>query len=76
MFCRANIEEVNYINSIILDYQNASGQLVNINKSEIMFSKYVKEEVKRSIHHILPMQHVEQFSKYLGMPTYIGRSKN
>jgi hypothetical protein len=75
MFCRANIEEVNYINSIILDYQNASGQLVNINKSELLFSKYVKEEVKRSIHNILPMQQVEQFSKYLGMPTNIGRSK-
>jgi hypothetical protein len=26
MFCRANIEEVNYINNIILDYQNASVQ--------------------------------------------------
>jgi hypothetical protein len=76
MFCRANIEEVKYINNIILDYQNASGQLVNVNKSEIMFSKHVKEEVKRSIHQILHMQQVEQFSKYLGMPTYIGRSKN
>jgi hypothetical protein len=76
IFCRANDEEVKQVSNIITDYQNASGQLVNINKSEIMFSKHVREEVKRSIHQILPMQQVKQFAKYLGMPTYIGRSKN
>jgi hypothetical protein len=76
MFCRANKEEITYIKNIISDYQRASGQLVNINKSEIMFSKHVKDEAKRSIHQILPMKQVEFFSRYLGMPTVIGRSKN
>jgi hypothetical protein len=76
MFCRANKEEITYIKNIISDYQRASGQLVNINKSEIMFSKHVTDEAKRSIHQILPMNQVEFFSRYLGMPTVIGRSKN
>jgi hypothetical protein len=57
-------------------YQNASGQLVNVHKSEIMFSKQVINSRKREIHNILPMQRVEHFSKYLGVPTHIGRSKN
>jgi hypothetical protein len=70
IFCRANDEEVKQVSNIITDYQNASGQLVNINKSEIMFSKHVREEVKRSIHQILPMQQVKQFAKYLGK--YLG----
>jgi aspartate/methionine/tyrosine aminotransferase len=74
--CRLNAFEITYINNIISDYQRASGQLVNINKSEIMFSKHVKDEAKRSIHQILPMNQVEFFSRYLGMPTVIGRSKN
>jgi hypothetical protein len=47
-----------------------------MNKSEILFSKHVQQEVKESIQHIIPMKRVEHFSKYLGMPTYIGRSKN
>jgi hypothetical protein len=76
MFCRANKNEINQVNTIIRTYQNASGQLVNMNKSEILFSKHVQREVKESIQHIIPMQRVEHFSKYLGMPTYIGRSKN
>jgi hypothetical protein len=75
LFCRAKKEEINHIQNIITTYQNASGQLVNVNKSEIMFSKHVSDDVK-SIHQILPMQKVEHFSKYLGMPTHIGRSKN
>jgi hypothetical protein len=76
MFCRANIEEINHVNNIIRTYQNAFGQLINMNKSEILFSKHVQQEVKESIQQIIPVQRVDHFFKYLGMPTYIGRSKN
>jgi hypothetical protein len=76
LFCRAKNEEITHIKNIIATYQNASGQLVNANKSEIMFSKHVSDDVKDSIQESLAMQKVEHFSKYLGMPTYIGRSKN
>ncbi|MCI36412.1 ribonuclease H protein, partial [Trifolium medium] len=31
--------------------------------------------MKADLHHILPMQMVNHFSKYLGMPTQMGRSK-
>jgi hypothetical protein len=58
-----------------MDYQEASGQLVNMNKSEIIFSKQVTQHRKETIGQILPMQQVEKFSKYLGMPTHMGRSK-
>jgi hypothetical protein len=44
-------------------------------KSEIMFSKKVLESIKEGITQTLPMQRVESFSKYLGMPTQLGRSK-
>ncbi|PNX99664.1 ribonuclease H, partial [Trifolium pratense] len=75
-FCRANKEEINNIKNIILDYQKASGQLVNMTKSELIFSKKVPENVQLEITQILPMKRVEHFSKYLGMPTDIGRSKH
>jgi exonuclease III len=75
LFCRANEAEANQIKSIINTYQLASGQLVNYNKSEILFSKKVQSETKDEITKILPMTVVDHFNKYLGQPTHIGRSK-
>ncbi|PNX96792.1 ribonuclease H, partial [Trifolium pratense] len=42
---------------------------------EMMFSKGVSEDTKKEISSILPMNVVNHFSKYLGMPTAMGRSK-
>jgi hypothetical protein len=75
LFCRATTKEAATIGNIIEDYQEASGQLVNMDKSEIMFSKKVPPDNKTNIGQILPMNMVEHFSKYLGMPTQMGRSK-
>jgi hypothetical protein len=75
MFCRANEKEVNQMKEIINTYQQASGQLVNYNKSEIIYSKKVSQSNKQAINQILPMAVVDHFSKYLGQPTFVGRSK-
>jgi hypothetical protein len=48
---------------------------VNLDKSEIIFSKYTPQNRKNEIHYILPMKMVPHFNKYLGMPTHVGRSK-
>ncbi|KAK2419793.1 hypothetical protein QL285_030613 [Trifolium repens] len=74
-FYRANKKETSTLKDIILLYQSASGQMVNMNKSELIYSKKVPESTKGEIAQILPMKRVEIFSKYLGMPTNIGRSK-
>jgi hypothetical protein len=55
LFCRANEEEANQIKSIITTYQQASGKLVNYNKSEILFSKKVQQDSKGVITNILPI---------------------
>jgi hypothetical protein len=75
LLCRATPQEAMVMKDIIQDYQEASGQLVNMAKSEICFSKHVNINSKEEINHILPMNRVAQFSKYLGMPTHVGRSK-
>jgi hypothetical protein len=75
LFCRANNQEATEVKNIIMNYQEASGQLVNMNKSEIIFSKHAPQSTKEVIGQILPMQQVNQFSRYLGMPTHVGRSK-
>ncbi|MCH81570.1 hypothetical protein A2U01_0002360, partial [Trifolium medium] len=76
MFCRANEEEIRQMHLLITTYQQASGQLVNYTKSELIFSKKVTQNIKLAIHNILPMAIVDYYSKYLGQPTFIGRSKN
>jgi hypothetical protein len=76
MFCRANEKETSKMKDIINTYQQASGQMVNYNKSELIFSKKVSQSTKVAIHQILPMPMVDHFSKYLGQLTFIGRSKN
>ncbi|GAU51479.1 hypothetical protein TSUD_413680 [Trifolium subterraneum] len=75
MFCRANEEETTQMQAIITEYQLASGQLVNYNKSEMVFSKRVPNTTKSAIQQILPMKIVDHYSKYLGQPTHVGRSK-
>jgi ribonuclease HI len=74
-FCRADKEEARYIKHIIQTYQEASGQMVNLDKSELMFSKCVPVNNQREISQVLPMQRVDHFSSYLGMPMEMGRSK-
>jgi hypothetical protein len=49
--------------------------MVNMAKSELIFSKKVPNDIRSEISQILPMQRVDNFSKYLGIPTTIGRSK-
>ncbi|PNY08539.1 ribonuclease H [Trifolium pratense] len=75
MFCRATIEETEHMKMLISKYQQASGQLVNYHKSELIFSKKVNHSIRMTIQQILPMTMVDHFSKYLGQPTVIGRSK-
>jgi len=75
IFCKATIEEAQNIKDIITKYERASGQKVNYDKSEIIFSKKTNEDTHNRILQILNMNKVENFSKYLGIPTHLGRSK-
>lgn len=60
----------------ILDlYQAASGQHINMDKFECSFSRNVLAERKNQIQDWMNIKAVERHSKYLGLPTFVGRSK-
>ncbi|KAL6129683.1 hypothetical protein ACLB2K_073032 [Fragaria x ananassa] len=59
----ASQEECHHIKEVLEDYAKASGQLVNFGKSSIVYSRSLGVSV------------LEKHIKYLGMPTYVGRSK-
>lgn len=75
LFFWADEREVGTMNSILEKYVVASGQLINMNKSEVFFSRNVPEATATHLTGILNVNHVLGTGKYLGLPSMIGRNK-
>jgi hypothetical protein len=75
IFCKANKEEASHLKAIFEEYQRISGQLINMEKSEMSFSPRLYQHIKDDFQRNLPLPITNSISKYLGMPTQIGRSK-
>ena len=75
LFCRANGNECSKLKEILSLYESALGQKINIDKSSIFFSPNTSQELKDDIINILGSMHDSNHTKYLGLPSIIGRSK-
>lgn len=75
LFAKASCQQSVDIVHILQMYGAASGQQVNFGKSELSFSKNVREELRDEIQGILEVVEVEKHDRYLSLPTMIGRSK-
>ncbi|XP_023880426.1 uncharacterized protein LOC111992797 [Quercus suber] len=75
IFCKANGNECNKLKEILGLYESASGQKINTNKSSIYFSPNTSQELKDEILRILGPMQDSSHTKYLGLPSIIGRSK-
>ncbi|XP_021751079.1 uncharacterized protein LOC110716751 [Chenopodium quinoa] len=75
LFVRASKEEVEGVLEILSTYEVASGQKLNMDKSEVSFSRNIEQERKNMLQMKLSFKAVERHEKYLGLPTYIGSSK-
>ena len=75
LFCKANPNECQELKQILQKYEDASGQKINTDKSFIFFSPNTSQNTKEAIFSILgPMIDLRR-TKYLGLPSLIGRSK-
>jgi len=75
LFYKASAEECWVLKQILQKYEEALGQKINTEKSSIFFSPNTSQEVKDEIFATLgPMQDSRQ-TRYLGLPSFIGRSK-
>ncbi|GKE12147.1 reverse transcriptase, partial [Tanacetum coccineum] len=74
-FTRSSVEESCRLKSIFTRYCQASGQVINYEKSEISFSANVDIHVRTRIIECLNVREVVHQNKYLGLPSVIGRSK-
>jgi hypothetical protein len=75
LYTRANNHEATKILSILQVYQQASDQVVNLDKSEASFSRNVQIDDKNIICNIMGAKTVEAQSRYIGFPIPFGRSK-
>ncbi|XP_062006063.1 uncharacterized protein LOC133723263 [Rosa rugosa] len=63
------------IQDVIETYGRASGQLVNFDKSSVVFSRNVSNFMQDEVSSLLGVEVVESHERYLGLPTYVGRKK-
>lgn len=75
MFTRASETEAEAILDIITSNEIASGQKINMEKSEVSFIRNVCTHMQNMLQTKLNFTEVIEHEKYLGLPTYIGRSK-
>lgn len=75
LFTRANEEEAEKLLEILDTYEAASGQKLNMEKSEVTFSRNITQEKKQILQTKLSCKAVESHEKYLGLPTFVSGSK-
>lgn len=71
----ATIEEATYLKHAISLYEKVSGQLVNYDKSGIVFSPNASPQIVTAITDIFGMRQVQSHGKYFGLPSVAGRRK-
>jgi hypothetical protein len=72
---RATENEAMIMKNILATYEAASGQSINLLKSELFCSRNVQTPLQNSIANILGVQQVLGTGKYLSLPSMIGRSR-
>ena len=75
LFCQANGQECRKLIEILVLYGEVSGQVINTDKSSVFFSQNTPQATKDEVLHFIgPMQDTRH-TKYLGLPSLIGKSK-
>uniref|UniRef100_A0A2N9HZK5 Reverse transcriptase domain-containing protein n=1 Tax=Fagus sylvatica TaxID=28930 RepID=A0A2N9HZK5_FAGSY len=75
LFSRATPNACEKIQGILAQYEKASGQQVNRDKTTIYFSKNTPEASQHIIKEALEVPIIRQYEKYLGLPSFVGRNR-
>lgn len=74
-FFRATDNKYKQVKSILMTYEKASGQAVHYGNLSIFYIANVDEDARRSLSAILGVQSALNTSRYLGLPSLVGRKK-
>ncbi|GAU44727.1 hypothetical protein TSUD_88120 [Trifolium subterraneum] len=75
LFCRSNLSETRKLMEILKIYEEASGQEINLSKSEVFFSRNISSAAQEDLSNLMGVKHVMGTGTYLGLPSTVGRSK-
>ena len=75
IFCRAKESECQKLLEVLTKYEGASGQQINRDKTTLFFSKSTPQAMQNTIKTALGVLVVQQYEKYLSLPSFIGRRK-
>ncbi|KAK2424247.1 hypothetical protein QL285_034627 [Trifolium repens] len=71
----STLAETNHLMSILKIYEEASGQEINLTKSEVFFSRNLRIAAQEDLSRIMGVRHVLGTGNYIGLPSMIGRKK-
>ena len=75
LFCWVKKEECQKILDILAIYERGSGQKINRDKTNILFSSNTTLDMKNQIQTILGVPTIRQYEKYIGLPALVQRAK-
>ncbi|XP_074374119.1 uncharacterized protein LOC141714501 [Apium graveolens] len=75
LFFQGTTEEDGNVKRVLEDYERHLGQAVNLMKSEVYFSANIRRDKQVEICGILGVYNEITETKYLGLPSFVGRSK-
>ncbi|XP_019173000.1 PREDICTED: uncharacterized protein LOC109168431 [Ipomoea nil] len=75
LFFKATDVEAQAVRECLDRYGQALGQLVNFDKSSIMYSTNTMSGVRDRVGASFGVQEVEGFGRYLGLPSFLGRNR-
>uniref|UniRef100_A0A803PF28 Reverse transcriptase domain-containing protein n=1 Tax=Cannabis sativa TaxID=3483 RepID=A0A803PF28_CANSA len=75
IFLDATMEESSTLKEVLETYENLSGQCINFEKTDLCVGCKIDESTAAALASNLGVTLVKQHSKYLGMPTFVGKNK-
>jgi hypothetical protein len=75
VFCRATNADYVALQNLLTLYANASGQVVNSDKTALFFSPNMSQQARNTICSFFGTSPNTQFEKYLGLTPVVGRAK-
>lgn len=75
IFCIAQLYDINCLLNIFQQYGRIAGSKINLDKSSLLISSLMPQNVKESILYAIKMKIMSEGMKYLSMSLFWGRSK-
>jgi hypothetical protein len=75
ILCRADGNGAQRLQSILQIYEECSGQVINKEKSAVLFSPNTTAVKRGEVMQALDIQRETRSERYLGLPVYVGRSR-